>query len=106
MTNLERLQGKLAYPLKENTFIGALLDRGLDSDTDYNPDTDKRAMDLAMADCAMTAITTPNITESGFQLSHSNKGELRRIADGLYAKWNESNPFDSAPKIVDKTSLW
>lgn len=105
MTNLERLKGKFLYPVQESTLIGALLDRGL-TDSDVYSVANIRAMDLALADCAMTVITTPNIIEGGYQMSHSNKGELRRLADGLYARWNEVNPFNSSPKVTNASNKW
>jgi len=106
MTNLERLKAKFMYPLQENTFIGALLDRGLTHSSEYDPDDNKRALDLAMADCCMTAITSPSVVEGGYQLNHSNKGELRRLADGIYNRWNEDNPFDGSPKVTDASNKW
>lgn len=105
MTNLERLEGRFLFPVKESALAGALLDRGLTDSDDYSV-ANIRAMDLALADMAMTAITSPTITEGDYQLNHSNKGELRKLADGIYSKWNESNPFDSSPKVRNATNKW
>jgi len=105
MTNLERLSGKFLFPVQESALTGALLDRGLTHDDDYSVDN-KRAVELAMADMAMTLITSPTVTEGGYQLNHSNKGELRRLADGIYSRWNEDNPFENSPKVRDATNKW
>lgn len=105
MTNLERLSGKFLFPVQESALIGALLDRGLTYTDDYAV-ANKRAMELTMADMAMTLITSPSITEGGYQINHSNKGELRRLADGIYSRWNEDNPFDFSPKVRDATNKW
>jgi hypothetical protein len=59
MTNLEALKGKVAgYPLEENTYLTALMDRGLDSQTDYAGKS--KAFELATADVYIVLATGVN----------------------------------------------
>lgn len=92
------------FPVKSAVLEGALIDRELSS-TDTYTKSNLRAMDLAVADCCMTLITSPTVLEGGYQLNHSNKGELRRLAEAIYSKWGESNPYNS-PKVRDATNRW
>lgn len=89
MTYLEALQGKLNYPLSENSFILALKDRGLDASDIYVKCV---AFDLSYADAIMTLITAPNTSEGGFSISLSEKNTLLQLAQGIYEKNGTVNP--------------
>lgn len=103
MTNFEALRAKVVYPLEDSTIELALIDRGLDATGDYLV-ANKRVLELAQADCLIVIINSPTISEEGFQLSHTNKGELIKVAQGLYKKWGEADPFET--KIEDITDQW
>jgi hypothetical protein len=97
MTNLEAIKAKLNYPLSENAFILALLDRGLASAGIY---ASCEAFDLAYADAITTLVTAPNITEGGYQVSLTDKTALLSLAAGIYTKYEVANPVSSLKKTA------
>lgn len=103
MTNIEAIRAKVAYPLEDNTFELALIDRGLNTTDEYLP-VNRRALELAQADCLIVLISSASISEGSYRLSISDKAELRKTAQALYLKWGEPNPFES--KVQDITDLW
>ena len=51
MTNLVKIKARLIHPLlTDNSYISALEDRGLVSSSEYSVSSDKRLMDLSVAD--------------------------------------------------------
>lgn len=84
MTNLEAIRAKLNYPLSENAFILALQDRGLVAEDAYS---NKRSLELTYADLCYTLISSPNITEGGYQISLTDKASLIKLADSIFAKY-------------------
>jgi hypothetical protein len=104
MTNLEALQAKVGYPLATNTFILALINRGL-SQTETYVAANMRLLELSQADCLKTLISSPNVSEGGYSLSASDKASIRKLADCIYSKWGESQNV-SNPVIRDLTDRW
>lgn len=88
MTYLEAIKARLNYPLSDNAFVLALEDRGLTSTETY---VKGQAFDLAYADAIMTLVTAPNIREGGYSLSLSDKGNLTKLANGIYVKYGAVN---------------
>jgi len=102
MTNLEALKAKLTYPLSDNSYTLALLDRDLVESEDYDPDTDKRALDLAQADLIYVLCTQPQITEGGFSIRITDRYALLGVADGIYKRYGVSIPSKKTAKFVNK----
>jgi len=92
MTYLEALKASLGYPLTDNAFILALENRGLTS-TDTYSTTDKRAFELAKADCIMTLLSTPNVSEGGYSINLTDKESLKKLANGIYTRYKVANPL-------------
>lgn len=101
MTNLAAIKAKLNYPLSDNSFILALLDRGLTSTATYST-SDKQALELAQADLIYTLATVPNVTEGGYSVSLSDKQSMLKVADGIYSKYGIRNPSKPTVKFVQK----
>ena len=101
MTNLEAIKAKLPYPLADNSFILALSVRGLVSSETFS---DTRSLELAQADLIYSLVLTPNVTEGGYSISFSDKNAILRVADGIYARYGERNPYQKKPtlKFVQK----
>jgi len=99
MTNLEAIKAKVNYPLDDNSFKLALMDRGL-TDTDTYSSANKRSLELAQADCLVTIISSPNISENGFSISLSDKASLKGIASGIYQKWGVVDPSKPTAKFI------
>lgn len=89
MTNLSAIKAKLNFPLSDDAFILALSDRGLISTATYS---DKRLLELTWADLIYTVISSPNITEGGYSITFSDKGQLLKLADRVYLKYGILNP--------------
>ena len=106
MTNIEALRADIIYPVEDSFLTKAILDRGLTDTDTYSVTDNKRLIDLALADCFVKMVTTPSITEGGFQLTLTDKSNLIKVASGIYDKYGESNPLNQAPKINDKTNYW
>lgn len=104
MTNLEALKAIVGYPLEDNSFKLALINRALTETETYSASNLKK-LELAKADCLSTILSTPTVLEGGYQLSHSNKGEVRKEAERLYLKWGEKISVSSAI-ITDATDQW
>lgn len=102
MTNLEAIKGKLPYPLSDNAFTLALTDRGLVSTSTYSV-SNKEALELAQADLICTLISAPDISESGYKVSLSDKKSMKALANGIYSKYDQTSPL--APKIKT-VNLW
>lgn len=98
MTNLEALKSKVAgYPLEEDTYLTALLDRGLDSQANYEGKS--KAFDLAKADVLLVLATGINVTEGGYQVSLTDKSNFLKIANAIYKNYGESGT-DSQPEVT------
>ena len=88
MTNLEALKATVAgYPIRENTFLKALLDRGVASTDAYTGMT--KAFELATADVYMILATAANISEGGFTVSVSDKEAFLEQAKAIFKKYDE-----------------
>lgn len=101
MTNLEAIKAKLPYPLADNSFIIALSVRGLVSSDTFS---DVRSLELTQADLIYSLAVAPNITEGGYSISLSDRRAVLRVADGIYARYGERNPYKEKPtlKFVQK----
>jgi hypothetical protein len=105
MTNLEALKGKIAgYPLSDNTYLTALMDRGLDPQKDYAGKS--KEFDLAMADVYVVLATGVNVTEGGYQLSLTDKSNFLKIANKLYEKHGEKGPLSDDEPTITAISPW
>ncbi len=104
MTNLEALQASLMYPVEEAKLKKALFDRDLDHLDDYIK-SNKRLVDLAMADTLVIMINTPQIQEGGFQMALTDKSNLMKVASAIYLKYGEMDPFANTP-FVSGISPW
>lgn len=104
MTNLEALKAIVGFPLDENSYKLGLTNRSL-IDIDTYTVSSLKKLELAKADCLSMILSTPTIVEGGMQLSHSNKGEVRKEAERLYLKWGEKISVSSAI-ITDATNQW
>lgn len=104
MTNLEALKGKVNYPLDDNSFILALTDRELIHSETYSTEN-KRSLELAHADCLVTLISSPNISEDGYSITLSDKASLQKIASGIYKKWGVSDPSTPTASFISPCTL-
>lgn len=104
MTFLEAIKGRVNFPLSDNSFKLALIDRELGESETYSI-SKKKAFELAAADCLVIVSTSPNVSESGYSISLSDRKECRAEADKIYSKYGELSNL-STPIIVDATNCW
>jgi len=103
MTNLEAIKSTVAgYPLPDNTFIKVLMDRGLSATVEYAGKS--KNFELATADLYMVLVSATNITEGDFSISLTDKGNLAKMAETIYRKWDDSSINGSG--ISDASFLW
>ena len=84
------------YPLSVNTFDRILIDRDLSATADYTGSS--RAFELATADIYKTLVTAANITELDVQISMTDKSNFIKMANAIYAKYDE-------PLITEKKAI-
>ena len=104
MTNLEALKAIVQYPLDDSSFKLALINRSLAEADNYTA-SNLKLLELAKADCLGAILSSPDIAEGGFQLTHGNKEQLQKEMGRLYAKWGESQNI-AGPRINDATNRW
>lgn len=80
------------YPVKDDKLQAVLFDREITPEAEYLL-SNKKQVDLAMADLYVILITTPTITEGGFQLALTDKTNLMKVASGIYTKYGETDLF-------------
>lgn len=102
MTNIEALRHSVSVPVADTSLEKILIDRGIPKDSLYNGTS--ATFELATADLLVFLISQPNISESGYSLSMTEKALLQKQAGALYAKHGESNPF--TPEIKDASDRW
>lgn len=100
MTNLEAIKAKVTYPLKDNSFSLALINRGLNSVEAYSA-ANIKALELAQADLLLVVACSPNISEGGYSVSLSERKTLRLLASGLYKKWGVKDPEASTAQFIN-----
>ena len=99
MTNLEALKSKIAgYPLSDNTFLTALIDRGLEPESEYEGKS--KEFELAMADVYIVLVTGVIISEGGYQISITDKSNFLKMANAIYKKYGEKPYSDSTPTVT------
>lgn len=99
MTYLEAIKARLNYPLSDNAFILALADRGLASTDTY---VKGKAFDLAYADAITTLVTAPDVREGGYSVSLSDKANLIKLANGIYAKYGIASSLKPTAKFIQR----
>lgn len=92
MTNLEKIKSKIKHPnFDDADYVSALEDRGLVSDNVY-AESDLKAMELTRADMLLVLVTLPDVAESGYKVSQTQKDLFIKQASAIYQKWDEIDP--------------
>ncbi len=102
MTNLEAIQAKINHPLPDNSYLLVLSDNGLVSTAQYDPDTDKKALDLSQADAIYILCTQAHTTEGGYSIKITDRYALLKVADTIYRRYGISIPTGRTAKFVSK----
>ncbi len=98
MTNLEAIKAKVNFPLPENAFKVALLDRGASDSATYS--VGDQSFELAYADCLCIVINSSNMQEGGFSVSVGDRKYLVKQVSAIYEKYKKSNPLKDKVKFV------
>ena len=103
MTILDAIKADVSYPLSDNAFELALIKRGLTSaDTVTAIITASEEYELAVADCLMSAATSPDVKEGGYSVSMSDKKNIIARANGIYSKYGISSSLKPTAKFVNR----
>jgi len=105
MTIVEALKSLVSYPIATNTASRILTKRGLaDADTFNSTVAVSQAFELAEADLYKHLVSATNISEGGFSVSLTDKGNMIKMASSIYTKYGESDPFSST--LTNASSRW
>lgn len=108
MTNKEALLAQASFlsQVPESTIAFHLTEYKLNEDAEYNPDTDRKALDLTLAGLYLFIATQPvSIKELDWGITNVSVGDLLKLRKGLLNKWNEDDPFSDEPTIKS-VSQW
>ena len=104
MTNLEALSAACNYPIEEIKLQKILIDNGLYDAEAYQGKS--KAFDMCTADLYILIVTSANLSEGDFTISATDKSNLIKLADGIYAKYNLPSPFVKVPQIRNRSNCW
>lgn len=105
MTVLEALSVAVNYPVDENKVKKILIDNGLnESDTYTQAIGLSRAFELATANLYVLLLSSANIAEGGYNVSMTDKGNMIKLASGIFAKYGVENPLK--PSIRNRSNYW
>lgn len=98
MDNLKAIKSEVANKrIEDDTFIKKLLDRGLEATSDYSGIT--KEFELATADVYKILVTVDNVSESDVQTSLTDKSNFFKLANAIYAKYDE--PLIDGKKAIE-----
>jgi hypothetical protein len=102
MTNLEALGGSVNYPVDETKLQKLLIDNGLNASDTYSGIT--KSFELATAGLYVLLVTSANISEGGYSVSMTDKSNMIKLANGVYAKYGVASPL--SPTIRNRSKYW
>lgn len=102
MTNLEALKSAVHFPLSNLTLEKIMINRELDKDGVYTS-ANSGTIELCVADSIKVMLTSPNISESDFSISMTEKETLKKMANEIYEKNGEPSPF---VPIISTVKAW
>lgn len=106
MTLKEALKSTVGYPIPDPTAETIALKRGLVLTEGETAVTATQALltskefELATADIYNWLVTTPSVTEGGVRISMTEKEQLKKLASGIYSKWNVQDPGTPTARFV------
>lgn len=82
----------------------ALLEAGLNGLSDYDPDTDGKAVDMIWAGLLLTTIQITEVKEDDVSIKYST--DLKAIYSWIMRKWGLPDPFMVAKPTVKQRLFW
>ncbi|TDQ12166.1 DUF6706 family protein [Pedobacter metabolipauper] len=105
LTIKSALQGKINYPLPDESLEAALIEASLDGDQVYSKSHTKD-VELCAAGLILVVCTSGNVSEGGYSLSLSDKNALLKVRSMFLNKWNETDIDPGKPKISAVKGKW
>ena len=102
MTNLDALQASCNYPIDTAKSQKLLIDQGIDPNGAYTGLNEP--FELATANLYVFLLTSANITEGGYQVSMTDKSNMKSLASAIFSKYGKLNPFNA--QIRDRSDRW
>lgn len=103
MTNIEALSAVVNYPVDEIKLNKILIDRGINEQDWYTGIS--RDFELATADVYLLLASSANISDSGYQVSMTDKSKMIDLATGIYLKYGLPDPMNPIPTVVKKPTI-
>jgi hypothetical protein len=103
MTNLEAVKAYIEYPLSDNSYKLALLNRSLEYSDVYDK-TKQKDMELSGADALKSVITSADIKDNTYSVTAHDVVEIKKLIASIYTKWGYPDPL--APKLSNATNMW
>lgn len=90
-TIIQALRDEIQYPVTDGFLQNKLLKRQLSGDDIFTADVAlSKEYQGCIADALIGIITSPNISEGGVSISHSDKNVMLNIANTIYRNIGES----------------
>lgn len=104
LTNLKALAGSVNYPVDEVKLQKILTDQSINPDGVYYGLS--KSFELATAALYTLLVTSANITEGGYQVSATDKGNFLKLAEGIYSKYGVDSPLKAQPRLRNRSNYW
>lgn len=108
MTIREALLAQASFlnQVPEETLAFQLTEVDLIPDANYNPVSDRRGLDLALAGLFLFIATQPvSIKELDWGITNISVADLLKLRSGLLRKWGINDDMNGQPEIKS-VSLW
>lgn len=100
-TIIQALKDEIHYPVPEGFLLNKLMKRRLSGEDIFTADVaSSREFQGCVADCLIGIITSPNISEGGVSISHSDKSSILNIANTIYRSLGEKEVSEKEEPIV------
>lgn len=97
MTILQALKSKVSYPIKDDTLLAILIERGINGENDFNLSVAKsNSFKGAVADLYLHLATVPNISEGGMSVSYGDKNTFLSLYSALKKEIKEEDNSSNA----------
>lgn len=100
-TIIQALRDEVQYPVTDGFLQNKLFKRQLSGDAIFTAEVAlSKEYQGCVADCMIGVLTSPNISEGGVSISHSDKSVILNIANTIYRNIGEKEVSDKQEPTV------
>lgn len=100
-TIIQALRDEVQYPVSDGFLHNKLIKRGLSGEEIFTADvSSSKEYQGCVADALIGIITSPNISEGGVSISHSDKSIILNIANTIYRNIGEQEVSEKQEPTV------